>query len=702
MKKRVASAAAALAILCGCAQNQTEIQTEVQTETTAVSVTEQAGSVSVTEETADTAAVEDYIYEIIDGEAHINKYTGKETEVVIPDSMGGCPVTFVSRRAFSGLKPISITFPETVKELGKLDIYSLERLYLPAGIKELTAENFKACDSLREISIAEGGRYKSVDGGVYTADGRELVYLPRFACEGKFTVPDGVVKIGDYACQNSRISELACPDSLREMGRCAFEYNKNIWWVTLNEGLEYIGEYAFRNYSDKGIHKLNLPDSIKSVGKGFVNNDVPVSAAYDTEGLSALYELNSVEYRNEVDVRQAVRMGINKLKKQFSGWDANSYRAVFSDIIGDAYPEILIFDVNNNIFDMYSYVNKDWKNSPFYWLEEGWSLRDDFYAATCYDSENDSYFDLKLVWEWSYETNVTMCAYRVDMADDSQLQCSNAGYSSVFYPVDSFSGGALVNYQAGDCFEIKYYTPDELENAKEKIWEDFKSTVISSLEGCEVVREYSYDPEHFSTLLEGSGEQIIYDGNFSDMGEIEAFDYSEPERKIIGEIGNKTIYEDVTELYLYDSDIAELSYKDFTLLSKLPELTRLKICGYRDKITDLSGIEQLSGLKYLSLSGSGYKSTEKLSELKELEWLIIDDMDDISFLSEMDSLRVLSIAELYGKPDEDYYSPLYDMEELEFLIAKRSFSPCDAFGITIAQEKALREKRPDVKVVILS
>ena len=186
------------------------------------------------------------------------------------------------------------------------------------------------------------------------------------------------------------------------------------------------------------------------------------------------------------------------------------------------------------------------------------------------------------------------------------------------------------------------------------------------------------------------------------MGEIEAFDYSEPERKIIGEIGNKTIYEDVTELYLYDSDIAELSYKDFTLLSKLPELTRLKICGYRDKITDLSGIEQLSGLKYLSLSGSGYKSTEKLSELKELEWLIIDDMDDISFLSEMDSLRVLSIAELYGKPDEDYYSPLYDMEELEFLIAKRSFSPCDAFGITIAQEKALREKRPDVKVVILS
>ena len=302
---------AVLCVLCGCAD---------------VRQADGMGTAPLSETSAEvqTAAEhipeDDYKYVIENGEAHIKKYLGDETEIIVPDSLEGCPVTLVSSTAF-GYNVTSLTFPET--------------------ITGFTA--FKSLDKLREVNISEGGKYKSVDGTVYTADGSELVFLPPCACEGVFTVPDGVVKIADNACYGSKATEIILPRSLREIGVFAFAYS-DISEVKLNEGLEAIGANAFANISGKGLSELYLPDSVISADTGFVNADVRVNAKAETEGLSCLEDLDDVYYRDDTEVQRIMRRGIKAVNS--TAYDES--RVIFTDIDGDDFPEMFYYPYGNS------------------------------------------------------------------------------------------------------------------------------------------------------------------------------------------------------------------------------------------------------------------------------------------------------------------------------------------------------------------
>ena len=191
--KRAVILGLAITLLCGCA----DVRQADGTETAPLSETS-----AEVQTAAEHIPEDDYKYVIENGEAHIRKYLGNEKEIIIPDRLEGCPVTMVSSTAFRN-NVTSLTFPET--------------------ITGFTA--FKSLDKLREVNISEGGEYKSVDGTVYTADGSKLVFLPPCACEGVFTVPEGVVKIADNACYGSKAAKIILPQSLREIGVFAFAYS---------------------------------------------------------------------------------------------------------------------------------------------------------------------------------------------------------------------------------------------------------------------------------------------------------------------------------------------------------------------------------------------------------------------------------------------------------------------------------------------
>lgn len=296
MKKRIVLTAA-LILLCGCSDAETENGTETLNATSI--------STSVTAETEDDIE-EDYDYVIENGEAHIFKYRGSENDVVIPESLDGSPVTYVSRRAFAGKTVVSLTLPETVKSIENFMINNtLERIDLSSGITELSADCFRDCMALHEVNIADGGKYKSVNGAVYTADGKELIFMPRYSDEKKLVIPDGVERIGDRACESCKITELVCPNSLKEIGKYAFAY-ADLRIVSLNDGLDAVDDYAFTNFSGEGIKELYLPDSVKTVGTYFVNPEVAVDAKAEAEGLAYLDDLDDVTYRNET-LLQAVK-----------------------------------------------------------------------------------------------------------------------------------------------------------------------------------------------------------------------------------------------------------------------------------------------------------------------------------------------------------------------------------------------------------
>lgn len=105
------------------------------------------------EEAADDGAAEtpvsSFKYSIKKGKCSITRFTGRETEVVVPASIGGAPVTAIAKRAFDGCKAlISVRIPEGVEGIGAQAFRSciaLEKVYAPASVVEMASDAFKGC-----------------------------------------------------------------------------------------------------------------------------------------------------------------------------------------------------------------------------------------------------------------------------------------------------------------------------------------------------------------------------------------------------------------------------------------------------------------------------------------------------------------------------------------------------------------------------
>ena len=72
-------------------------------------------------------------------QAVLLQYTGSETEVSVPETLGGCPVTNVRARAFSELEVLrEVRFPETVEAFAGFlfaDCPQLEAVWFPASAR---------------------------------------------------------------------------------------------------------------------------------------------------------------------------------------------------------------------------------------------------------------------------------------------------------------------------------------------------------------------------------------------------------------------------------------------------------------------------------------------------------------------------------------------------------------------------------------
>lgn len=160
----------------------------------------------------------------------------KFTDVVVPYT-----VTTIGDKAFAQSTYLkTVVFEQapaniTAKPLnfGK-DVFkgcsNLETVELPNRIASFSATMFNGCLDLVAVNIEKGGKdYKSVDGVVFTADGKKLVYFPRGieATEdspslGKYVVPEGVEVIGSNAFSGSRLTELVISAGVKTIEPYAF------------------------------------------------------------------------------------------------------------------------------------------------------------------------------------------------------------------------------------------------------------------------------------------------------------------------------------------------------------------------------------------------------------------------------------------------------------------------------------------------
>ena len=164
------------------------------------------------------------------------------TSITIPNS-----VESIGSSAFSYCSNLTnITIPDSVISIENWvfsDCTSLESIEIPSSVTSIGYSSFSGCSRLTNIEVYENNKnYKSIEGNLYSKDGKALIQYAIGKKDTSFVIPSTVTSIEDYAFSEcSKITNIMIPNSITN-----------------------IGLYAF--YGCKGLTSIEIPNSVTSIG----------------------------------------------------------------------------------------------------------------------------------------------------------------------------------------------------------------------------------------------------------------------------------------------------------------------------------------------------------------------------------------------------------------------------------------------------
>jgi len=156
------------------------------------------------------------------------KYNGITEDVTIPDG-----VTVVGMAAFDGNTAV-------------------KKVYFPGSLKKIEGNAFRGCVNLEEINMPEGveeiGRMAFEDSAITDV-----------------TIPSSLKTFGIFSrCE--KVERVVIPPTVTAIGDNAFENCFNLKEVIIPDSVNYIGINAFKNCT--GLTELTIPESVNAIGGG--------------------------------------------------------------------------------------------------------------------------------------------------------------------------------------------------------------------------------------------------------------------------------------------------------------------------------------------------------------------------------------------------------------------------------------------------
>ena len=143
----------------------------------------------------------------------------------------------------------------------------LTTVTLPASLTHLGAGVFASCHDLTSIEVDESNvTYNSIDGVVYTEDGKTVVAYPAGNTASSYNVLIGTTKVGDAAFYGSyNLNSIILPNGVETIGANGFTDCKNVTNYSLPESLTYIEEYAFA--CNSRLPTISIPDNVIQIAR---------------------------------------------------------------------------------------------------------------------------------------------------------------------------------------------------------------------------------------------------------------------------------------------------------------------------------------------------------------------------------------------------------------------------------------------------
>lgn len=207
---------------------------------------------------------EDFICEMTDEQSvRITGYTGSANALVIPESIGGLPVSRIGLEAFCGNENIyALVIPDTVTIIEHSAFEgcsNLRRADLKWGLTEIGRYAFSGCTSLKSIRVPGS-----------------VTYLGQFAFSSctsltDFGYPKGLKYADSFIFSNcTSLRQIDIPAGVTDLPQSVFEGAQYLEKVTMPDSLELVGMRAF--YDCVSLKDALLPNSVQYIGpEAFVN-----------------------------------------------------------------------------------------------------------------------------------------------------------------------------------------------------------------------------------------------------------------------------------------------------------------------------------------------------------------------------------------------------------------------------------------------
>ena len=258
--------------------NSTEKETPTGNSSTETSTSSNTGSNDNTP-VVTYEPVTDFKYTITNNSATINSYVGSSTNVVIPSSIEGMPVTTIAAETFMNDTDIkTVDIPTSIKTIGQKAFYgclSLTKISIPSSVTNLGASCFENCSSLESATINISGNlgassFKNCANLKTCVIGNNVKVLESYAFHGctnmtTLNLGAGVTDINYYCFYKCKsIQEVIIPNSVKVIQPWAFFECVGIKKLSLGTSLTAIGAESFMYCT--GIPEINIPDSVTSIG----------------------------------------------------------------------------------------------------------------------------------------------------------------------------------------------------------------------------------------------------------------------------------------------------------------------------------------------------------------------------------------------------------------------------------------------------
>lgn len=248
------------------------------------------------------------------------KHSGIESLTIHPDTR------IICGNAMEGCTSLSeLTIPQSVTYIGSyaMERTALQSIYIPETVVSMGSYVFNQCNSLSEIAVSDQNpSYKSIDGNLFSRDGRDLLQYAIGHERSSYRIPEGTVEIHSEAfAYATNLTEVVFSDSVEVIGHMAFINCENLQSIDFGNSLKAIDGAAFSFC--KSLTEVTIPDSVQEISYSVFSNCDKLERAVIGSGVVSLGDgvFRSCDALNEVVFRDP------------SGWQVQTMYALWGNKI---------------------------------------------------------------------------------------------------------------------------------------------------------------------------------------------------------------------------------------------------------------------------------------------------------------------------------------------------------------------------------